>query len=179
MNKKQVLTQEYLKECLTYNPETGIMIWNTRPLNHFKDEHYYKIWNKKFSGKESGCIDSHGYRLISIDKKQTYRHRLAWLYVYGYFPPFHTDHINSDVSDDRICNLREATNPENSQNLKKPNKNNSSGFLGVRVDKRNGLISSRIMINYKEKFLGYFDTREEAYNAYVDAKRQLHPFGML
>jgi hypothetical protein len=32
------------------------------------------------------------------------------------------------------------------------------------------------MVNRKHKHLGYFDTAEQASEAYVTAKRELHPF---
>jgi hypothetical protein len=32
------------------------------------------------------------------------------------------------------------------------------------------------MVNRKHKHLGYFDTAEQAPEAYVTAKRELHPF---
>lgn len=32
MNK---ITQEYLKECCTYNAETGVLTWTERPDSHF------------------------------------------------------------------------------------------------------------------------------------------------
>lgn len=75
------LTQEYLKECLEYNIETGIFIWKTRPLNHFKNSHGCNIWNSKFSGKVTGSITGSGYILIRINDTAYYAHRLAFLYM--------------------------------------------------------------------------------------------------
>jgi hypothetical protein len=43
----------------------------------------------------------------------------------------HVDHINNDILDNRISNLRSATNSKNNQNRKSKNKNNKSGYRNV------------------------------------------------
>ena len=171
---KTELTQSYLKECLDYNPDTGIFVWKKRPLSHFRTEHGMNISNSQCENKPAGVI-SNGYLLVRINDKLLRCHRLAWLYVYGVMPEKFIDHVNGIKTDNRICNLRLATNGENMQNLKTAMvSNKSSGLLGVSFDKRRNKFRARIRINYKEKGLGYFKTPEEAHTAYLNAKRELH-----
>lgn len=157
----QELTQQYLKECLDYNPDTGIFTRKTRP-------------DLKILGTKRN-----GYLLIRVNRKLYSQHRLAWFYIHGYMPENYIDHINGIKSDNRISNLRQATGSENNQNMKQPSKNNKLGFLGVGFSKRNKAFTARITINYKSTFIGYFKTPQEAHNAYLQAKRQLHPYGTL
>jgi hypothetical protein len=89
------------------------------------------------------------------------------------------DHINGIKRDNRIENLREATDSENQQNQKKPPAHNTSGFLGVTKYKRNGKWVAGIKLNGKRINLGYFDTPEAAHAAYLQKKKELHPFQTL
>jgi len=172
------LTQNYLKECLDYNQDTGIFTWKERPLSHFKNESIMNNINSRFAGKQAGTINGGGYIQIQLKGIFFKAHRLAWFYIYGYMPENDTDHISSIRSDNRICNLREANRSENCQKLKKAKSGmTSTGLLGVSYNKKQCSFYSRIQINKNKKFLGYFKTPEEAHNAYLQAKRQLHPFG--
>lgn len=128
------------------------------------------------AGDIAGCINkTTGYRVVGVDGKIYLAHRLIWLMVHGKFPADMLDHINGSKLDNRISNLREATNQQNAQNQTKPQVNNKSGFLGVRLHKQ-GRFEARIRINSNLKYLGYFDTPEEAHDVYLQAKRQLHEF---
>lgn len=180
MNKNKQLTQQYLKECLNYDENTGIFTWRIdRPLSHFKNLHGQRIFNNRVSINPVGSLDFYGYIVIRILGKLYGAHRLAWLYVYGYFPAEDTDHINGVRTDNRIENLREATRSENNQNIKKCKKNSETGFLGVRANKRDGTFVSRINTKGTHIHLGTFKTAELAHEAYLKAKRELHPFGTL
>ena len=154
---KTELTQNYLKECLGYNPDTG-------------------IFTRKKTQTTVGTLRKDGYLMMRANNTAYLNHRLAWFYVYGYFPK-QIDHINNIRTDNRICNLREANRSENNQNQIKPRSNNKVGFLGVCFDKNNLNYRARIGINKKYINIGSFKTPEEAHNAYLQAKRQLHPFG--
>ena len=66
------------------------------------------------------------------------------------------DHINRIKDDNRISNLREATNAENLQNQTKASANNSSGLLGVSWCNLYNKWVSKIMLNGKSIFIGYF-----------------------
>jgi len=176
----QELTQEYLQSVINYDKETGIFTWKERDICEFYSIQTYAMWSKKCLNKPAGHLNIRGYLRITLNGKSRTLHRLAWLYTYGYMPINYIDHINGVKTDNRICNLREATNSENCQNIKKCQSNNkSTGLLGVCFRKRENKFQSYICINGKNRSLGYFNTAIEAHNVYLKAKRKLHPFGML
>lgn len=76
------------------------------------------------------------------------------------------DHINNKPLDNRRSNLRLATIPENIRNSQL-RRNNKYGFKGV--SPCNNKWRARIMINRKQVHLGYFDTPEQAHEAYKKA----------
>lgn len=78
------------------------------------------------------------------------------------------DHINGDKKDNRKCNLRIASNMENCRNRGLCTRN-TTGFKGVSYDSRRKRYSASIMVNYKNKFLGYYDSPQEAALAYDKA----------
>jgi hypothetical protein len=164
---KFMITQERLKEVLSYDSETGVFVWKERN----------KKYTKRLNGKEAGCLRPDGYKTIVIDQRKYPAHRLAFLYINGSMPKFQIDHINGNGSDNRTCNLREANNAENQQNKYNCHSDNYSGLLGVSFYKERNVFYSRIQINGKQKHLGYFDTPEEAHKAYLNKKRELHPYG--
>ncbi|MBD1229107.1 HNH endonuclease [Xenorhabdus griffiniae] len=102
-----------------------------------------------------------------------YIHRLAWLLYYGRWPSEFIDHINGDKSDNRIVNLREASNTENSWNSKM-RKNNSSGIKGVCWCKSKKKWVARIRIDGKRKTLGYFSNIDEARLIMEKARTKYH-----
>ena len=158
------MTQEELKELLTYDQETGVFYWNV-PVGHLK------------AGSKAGSIALCGYVKIRIKNSLYKAHRLAWIYVHGSIGNYQIDHINMIKSDNRLSNLRICSSRLNAQNKKVAQKNNKSGFLGVCV--RGDKFDARIQVGGKKFQLGTFRTKEEAHKAYVNAKRVLHPFGNL
>lgn len=156
-----VLTQAELKRKLHYDPETGLFTWKMSPALVIK------------AGDVAGCVNDLGYIRIRINYKHIRAHRLVWLYVYGYIPNCDIDHINMIKTDNRLCNLREATRSQNKANCGKT-KRNSSGFKGVSSNKNLNKWTARICINYKTHHLGSFNTPEDASEAYQTAARKYH-----
>lgn len=161
----------YVRECLNYDAETGDFRWLQRPGGHFKDARVWKMWNTTWAGKSAGCRAPAGYILVGIDRKLFYAHRLAWLWTHGRWPDRHIDHVNGDKSDNRLCNLREATYAENNCNTVRPS-HNTTGFKGV--SKHQGKHRAVIQHRGRHHFLGYFATAEEAHEAYAAAAKRLH-----
>jgi len=172
----QDITQEYLKSILEYNQETGIFTWKEREKTPGTGGNTF---NTRFAGKEAGRIDKDGYIAIMIRKCPRRAHRLAYLYVYGYMP-IEIDHEDSIRHHNWISNLRECSRGENNQNLKKATiANKSTGLLGAFLNKNSGSFYSQIKKDGNYTWLGCFKTPEQAHEAYVNAKRELHPFGTL
>ena len=149
------LTQEFLKENLSYDPTTGIF---TR----------LKALKKSQVGKPAGTVLPLGYVSIGLGGKVYYAHRLAWFYVYGVWPADQIDHVNRDKADNRFLNLREATRSINNANVG-VSKNNKLGYLGV-IKLRNGNFSAKIMKDKKSYYLGTFKTAADAAESYELAR---------
>lgn len=147
MTKK--LTQKMLMENWEYSEKTGIFI------------RVYKNGKRK----KALCLHSDGSIRISVYKRTYRAHRLAWLYVYGVWPDGFIDHINGDQKDNRIKNLRIATDSENKRNVGKRS-HNTSGYKGVTWDKTNKKWLAHATYNGKSINLGRYDTPLEAYKAY-------------
>ena len=156
----KVLTAERLREVLDYCHDTGVFTWKIRTSNRVK------------VGDVSGSVDIKGYIVIGVDGFLHKAHRLAWLHVNGSWPTEQIDHVNGSKSDNRISNLRIATNAQNCQNQRSAQSHNKTGLLGV--SPKNGKFVAQIRNNGKKQYLGYFPTPEEAHAAYLEAKREFH-----
>lgn len=155
------MTQDFLKECVTYDPDTGIFIWNTRPLSHFKDLHAWSVTNSIYEGKVAGRLNREGYIEITIGYKFYRAHRLAFLYMEGYLPENCVDHIDKNKSNNKWENLREVSIMCNGQNCNLA-KNNKTGITGVHLNKKTNKFISYIMTAGVAKRLGSFSNLDDA-----------------
>ncbi len=157
------LTAARVREVLAYNAVAGSFTWVVATAHG------------RINNRIAGYKRSNGYVRIKLDGKLYYAHRLAWLWTYGHWPLAEIDHINGDPSDNRIANLREATRAENCQNITTP-KHGTSGLIGAHFDSQRSRWFSQISVGGKNNHLGYFNTAQEAHEAYKAAKRKLHAF---
>ena len=165
------ITQELLKRLLSYNDETGIFMWNSRPASDFLKPSHEKRWNSSVAGKIAGCRKSDGYIIIRINQKLYRAHRLVWLYIHGKLPENEIDHIDGLRNNNRLVNLIEVTRKKNMQNIRRTD--NKTGFMGVDYNKTTKKYQARIILDKKSKHLGSYLTPEEAHNAYLAAKSEL------
>ncbi len=149
-----MLTQEYLKSILDYNPDTGVFKWAVSKAQRVE------------RGDVAG-YDSKGYIRIEIDNKPYFAHRLAFLYMTGEMPVDQVDHKNRVRNDNRWINLKEASNSDNQKN-KSLQKNNTSGVVGVAWRETRWV--ARIMVDKKAINLGSFAEFHEAVNARKNAE---------
>jgi hypothetical protein len=160
------ITQNYLKNVLIYNPETGVFTWKNR-------DSWPNFMNSRLAGKEAGCINTSGYTVIRLHENLYLAHRLAWLYMTGSWPEKEIDHKNSVKSDNRFKNLRNATHAQNKYNCGLSSRN-KSGFKGVSWSKVMEKWHSQIVIKGQYFSLGYFTEPEEAHRAYMNKSKQHH-----
>jgi hypothetical protein len=81
------------------------------------------------------------------------------------------DHIDRNRKNNHISNLRFATKSENQQNSSIYS-TNTSGKTGVRFNKQKNKWQACIMLNYKNKHLGFFDEKDDAIQARKDGEIQ-------
>lgn len=154
---KTELTASRLRELLHFDPETGV-------FTHREPRQRVVV------GSRAGGLGTNGYRKHRVLGLTVSEHKLAWLYVTGEWPKGQIDHLNGKRDDNRIANLRDVPLRLNRQNLRKAQ--GQVGMLGV--SKHHERFRAEIGLDYRRIRLGTFDTAEEAHQAYLTAKRQLH-----
>ena len=159
------ITQDFVKEWIKYDPETGIFTWLKKPNRRIL------IGSVAGSIKKTGR--DIGRTIIRVNGIPLGAHRLAWLCVTGEWPVGVIDHVNGNPQDNRFKNLRDVSYMENSQNLREQPTGCESGLLGAGKGRR-GKWVARIRINGKPKYLGEYAEPEDAHQAYVLAKRKYH-----
>tara|TARA_R110000772_G_scaffold2089_3_gene7252 strand:+ start:124 stop:612 length:489 start_codon:yes stop_codon:yes gene_type:complete len=136
-------------ERFAYNEENGKL--------------YYKKNNKEFGSKSSN-----GYLRGKVNSKSYAIHRLIWLMKFGDFPLLQLDHVNRNRLDNRMSNLREASNAQN--NINKPPKGK---FKGVSFEKSRGKFRAYTTKGGKTVHIGRFDCELEAAKAYDKRVREI------
>lgn len=150
------LTQEILKSIFDY--KDGFLYWKV------------KVSDKIIIGEKAGCeFNSQGgnYYYIQFYKKRYKSSRLIFFWHNGYFPK-NVDHIDRNTLNDKIENLRAATDQENTFNSGST-KNSTSKYKGVSWSNGRNKWVAQITVNYKQIPLGRFNTEEEAAKTYNDA----------
>lgn len=128
---------------------------------------------RRKAGDVAGFCMANGYIGVSVLGRQFYAHRLAWMFVYGQLPGMKIDHINGIRHDNRIANLREATDIGNAENIRKPHRDSSTGLLGVTFERSSGRYQAQLT-SMGKKWCARFATAEEAHAAYLAKKREMH-----
>lgn len=125
-----------------------------------------KVYSK--FNREVKTKDNRGYTNIKIriNGKQIKLliHQFAWFITYGEIVEC-IDHINGVRDDNRVCNLRSVTKHQNLFNTK------AKGYYYCKVKCK---YKAQIQLNYKIKYLGSFDTEEEAIEVYLKSKEKYH-----
>lgn len=144
-----------IKELLHYDAATGVFTWRVSR-------------GTAKAGQAAGAKRKDGYIVIRLFGTLYYAHRLAWAYMTGEWPSDLLDHKSVDPSDNRWATLRAANKAQNSMNVGL-RADNTTGFKGVSKAKGRSRYLAQIHVNGCTKYLGTFETKEEAHAAYVAA----------
>ena len=157
-----------VKEMLSYEPSTGDFHWKINVCN-----------GKHKAGDKAGGL--HGkpgkqYWRIWVLRQAIRANRLAWLLEKKQDPgiKFLVDHINGNKLDNRIENLRLASEDNNNKN-RKIGSNKETLNKGVyRTKSKASPFCARINVDKKDIYLGAFSTAELAAEAYKEAAIKYH-----
>ena len=184
---------EIMSKLYTYDPETGFIYSKRRDASDFYDtgngssfcsaQGHADRYNQSLAGKrvldrpKPSSRATTDYRGGKIGwrgvTKDAMAHRVIFLLHHGYLPkpPNSIDHINNDGTDNRICNLREATPKMQSANTR-ISKSNKSGYKGVSYDKSRKKWRAQITMNGKKKNLGLYTEMKDAIAARKKAQEE-------
>lgn len=121
--------------------------------------------NKRGKPACAGIDMSSGYYRGTLFGKKYLAHRVVFYLHNGYIPEF-VDHIDGDRLNNDPTNLREAT--------RQINNHNRIG-KGYGYHKASNKWVAYITLDGKSKHLGLFDDEDTAREAYVTAKKIMHP----
>jgi len=160
-----MIARDRLREMFFYDPIVGVFVRKVRASANAK------------VGDIAGSKDKLGYLTIRADGKSYKVHSLAWLYTHGERPSEDIDHINRNIRDNAILNLRLATDSENLRNTTvRPDC--AAGLKGVHVHrvkgKPTGLFRVRVRVNGVRHEVGYFPSAASAHAAYAESRSELH-----
>jgi hypothetical protein len=156
-----MISPENVRELFDYDVCTGFLNWKVKPAKCIVVGDRAGIFKKR-----------HGYRHLRYKYKDFLEHRVIWLWCNGSWPEHQIDHINGNRTDNRISNLRQATNAQNGWNAISKKKN--GGLKGAYFKKQTNRWQSTIRHNGSVHYLGCFLTEEEAHAAYAQAATRLH-----
>ena len=128
--------------------------------------------SKRNIGDIAGGLRNNNYRQVQYGNKQYMEHRIIWEVYYGPIPEdLEIDHINRIRDDNRLENLRLVSKEQQQINRIVKDK---TGKRGVYFNKISGKYYSQIKVKKVRFNLGYFNTIEEAANAYNVAAIKYH-----
>lgn len=157
------LTKELVDRLFEYRE--GKLYWKERISKSVKiGDHVGTIRGKTNTHK--------GYWATRINEVNVYNHLIVFLMHNDYIPEA-IRFANSDTLDYRIENLIETSRSELIQKGKL-RKDNTSGYKGVSFYKRTNKWIVYIGKDKIRTFVGTYDTKEEAYKAYLKEERKLY-----
>lgn len=166
MNKiPKPIPTEYFRQRLEYFPDTGLFIWKAKPGNHWT----VRRWNTRYAGQIATRDHSRGYLRIGVDSVDYLAHRVAWALMNGDTPE-QIDHKNRDRGDNRIDNLRLATQSQNNANQE--SRTSLPKGVSVKKDCPNRPYYAQLKVNGKHVLAKCFSTVEEASAAYTTAAKR-------
>lgn len=124
-------------------------------------------------GQVVGRPDKKGYLRINFLGSSIPAHRAAWTIFYGSIPRGQIDHKNLNKSDNKIENLRIASNSQNAMN-RKIGASNTSGYKGVYWNKWSKRWIAVVRKNGVYVFRKGFSCLEDAAKAAEIARRAAH-----
>lgn len=188
-NETKIYTNLCRKHYLQVSRHGTILertIYDKNPIEVVDDIAYMHCFDKK--GNETGCVIFNAWHVDRVSMYKWYlrnSNRSSSLYAMGSISPnkkvflhrflvnvpkgLYIDHIDHNTLNNLDSNLRVCTSKENSRNRNNSNRVYPGVFQQYKTSDK---WSAVITVDYKNIWLGTFDTLEEAINARKDAEQK-------
>lgn len=141
------MTHEQVVMIFAYEPSTGNLIW-------------------RHTGNIAGSVkrvNDNQYVYVGFECKRYMAHKLVWCWHNKVYPSGYIRHKDNDTLNNRIENL------EIIERKRRPKGNKREAEGAYRHGDR---WMAQIKINGYCKYLGYYDTKEEAHAVFLKAKQE-------
>jgi len=150
------------------------LVYYTPELRCFRDGRVERFFrNCYWKEVENTANDGHGYNRFEINGKKFLRHRIIAFCFLGLHNIVGAsgaddciDHIKGNKLDNSVEKLRITTHQGNTHNQLRAK--------GYSWHKQNKKFQAQIKVNKKTIHLGYYDTEEDARQAYLTGKEKYH-----
>ena len=152
----QYLTKDYLNYLFEY--KNGKLFWKnkTSPYSNIR------------IGQKAGCFGKENYQYVNFHNIRKPLHSVIYCMFYGHFPKM-IDHIDGNIHNNLIQNLREVTHSQNMLNSKL-RKDSKSGYKNISFHKPTKKYIVRMVVNGKRKHFGSYNDIDYA-NFIAEAMR--------
>lgn len=161
--KRSPIPIEDFRDVVEYNPETGAFLWKPRAETHYT----IRTWNARFAGAVATRPHKKGYERIQLRGKDFLAHRVAYALYFREQPLEDIDHINGQRNDNRISNLRLATQSQNNANQR--SRTDFPKGVSLRTNCPRNPYYAQLKVEGKHVLAKCFSSLEEAVNAYNTA----------
>ena len=157
---KPSLTQADVKELFDYRD--GVLFWKIKPAKC--------IQIGDIAGGTNGKRQP--YYRVRVKKERYFVHKIVYLFHYGYMPEF-VDHIDRNIQNNKIENLRPVTQSQNQMN-RDVLSNSKTGIKNVFWHKNRKKWMVSISVNKLRKTIGYFKDIELAELVALESANKYH-----
>jgi hypothetical protein len=156
---KESISQNELLEF--FDLKNGVLYWKvSKPHSKYK------------AGDIAGRKVKDGYMQVCVNRIRILNHQVVFKMFYGYVPKI-IDHIDGNIQNNSVQNLRPATTSQNQYNSKISIRN-KSGVKGVSWYKKTNKWQVRVSVNGKQTNFGFFDDLELADLVAQEARTKYH-----
>ena len=153
-----MLTQETAQNLFDY--KDGALYWKVRAAHNV------------FAGDKAGFVQGNGYHGVVVDRKIHALHRVIFLHQHGFLPEV-VDHIDGNILNNNVENLRAATRSKNGAN-QRTSAANTSGVKNVSWCKVARKWTVMVQKNGAQHYFGRYANLDEAASVAKQARTDLH-----